>query len=204
MRRLSTAEACAYLKTSRQMLLNYEAQGRLHPTRDGTSQLSRKYFMQEELEAIRTGPRKTEAKAGGRPRNRALRERAEATLDRALEITAEGGAIETIPLEASPRQMVEAFQRRIGTLALKYHALEIIAADLESPSWKCRHDAAHLLLDKIIPNVKSVEITRTTDPDTAHRHERAVKVLEEIAAQGRLRKSEHSVRILEAEDAKVV
>jgi putative DNA primase/helicase len=42
------------------------------------------------------------------------------------------------------------------------------------------------------------------DPDIAQRQERALKVLGEIAAQGRLRQVNHSVRILEAEDAEVV
>ena len=79
-----------------------------------------------------------------------------------------------------------------------------MVADLQHPDWKARHSAAEKLLAKISPTVKAVEITRPPDPNAAHRQERTLKVLEEIAAQGRLRQVSHTVRILEAEDAEVV
>jgi hypothetical protein len=74
----------------------------------------------------------------------------------------------------------------------------------QQSDWKTRHCSAEKLLAKISPTVKAVEINRPPDPDTAHRQERALQVLAEIAAQGRLRLASHNVRILEAEEAEVV
>ena len=87
---------------------------------------------------------------------------------------------------------------------IEFQAVGVLVADLGNPDWKARHSAAEKLLAKVLPTVKAVEMTRAPDPDTAHRQERALKVLEEIAAQGRLRQVSHNVRILEDEDAGVV
>ena len=61
----------------------------------------------------------------------------------------------------------------------------------------------NMLLSRVAPALKSMEMIHTPSEDTAHRRERALKVLEQVLADSRQRALENPnphVRILEEED----
>lgn len=109
-----------------------------------------------------------------------------------------------LPTRPTSRQVTEALQRYIAHLAVEHHAVEVLVSGLYSPDAHLRKQTASELLSKVVPNLKAVEMVHAPDERTAQRQERAVKVLEEIMAQGRLRLTSHSVIELEPEDAEIV
>jgi len=196
----STEEAAAYLGVSLRTLANYQKAGKLTPLYEGDARVWRK----EDLDAA-----KAAWPNGKKPTGLPARETAD-LFQQALAKVTNGQTPEQlmqamgITDTSSMRDIATALQRYIARMVIEFQAVGSLVADLGNPDWKARHSAAEKLLAKVLPTVKAVEITRPPDPDTAHRQERALKVLEEIAAQGRLRQVNHNVRILEAEDAEVV
>jgi len=201
----STEEAAAYLGVSLRTLLHYQKAGRLTPVHEGDSVRA---WKKTELDAVKQhwGAK---GKPPGRPPGTTAAGGIATFTENLLKVTKGQTPQEILkslelPPTASMRQVTAALQRRIAQLVIEHGAIEVLAAGLYSPDSKTRREAAGALLAKVVPNLKAVETTKTPDPDTAHRQERALKVLEEIAAQGRLRQVNQNVRILEPEDAEVV
>jgi len=93
-------------------------------------------------------------------------------------------------------------QKRIASLIFKHRALEILVAGLYSEDEKMRYLTAESLLHKVVPNMKAVELQHTPDDHTIAQRQTALKILEEIAAQGRNR-STKPVRVIADEDAEI-
>jgi hypothetical protein len=197
----TTAEAAAYLNIARNSVYNYEKRGQLTLV----LKAGVKHWRRSELDRIEPY---IDRESKGRPPRKQLA--AAEVFEQALAKVTNGQTPEQlmqamgITETSSMRDIATALQRYIARMVVEFQAIGSLVADLGNPDWKARHSAAEKLLAKVLPTVKAVEITRAPDSDTAQRQERALKVLEEIAAQGRLRQVNHNVRILEAEEAEVV
>jgi len=109
----------------------------------------------------------------------------------------------SLPPGASMRQLTAAMQKRIAALIFKHKAIEVLVAGLYSDDEKMRYLTAEALLHKAVPHMKAVELQHTTDDATLAQRQTALKILEEIAAQGRLQ-TQKKVRVIADEDAQIV
>jgi hypothetical protein len=196
----TTLEAAQFLNVAKSSVYNYEKRGQLVPVlRAGV-----KHWRRSELEKVE--PYIDRACKGRPPRKQ---QAAIEVFQQALAVVTKGQTPEQLlqvmglSQTSSMRDIATALQRHIARLVIEFQAVETLVADLQNPDWKARHSSAEKLLAKIAPTVKAIEVTRATDQDTAQRQHRALAVLEEIAAQGRLRLTNHTVRMLDTEDAEV-
>jgi hypothetical protein len=201
--RYATEEAAAYLGVSIRTLDNYQKAGRLTPGYDADTM---RVWKKGDLDAVRASwPH------GKKPPGRPPKETqpAETFATHLLKVTKGQSPHEVLaelqlPPGASMRHITAALQRRMAQLVIEHHAIEVLVAGLYSPDAKTRRATAEALLAKVVPNLKAVQMEHTTEESTAHRQERALKVLEEIAAQGRNRQLNHTVRVIEPEDTELV
>jgi len=197
-RRYGTAAAAAYLGVSIRTLNNYQKAGRLRPVYGADTVRS---WKQGDLDALRAAwPQ------GEKPPGRPLKERppAEPFTTTLLKVTKGQSPQEVLaelqlPPGASLRQITAALQRRIARLVIEHRAIETLVAGLYSPNAQMRHRTAESLLHKVVPNMKAVELQHTTDDTTLAQRQTALRILEEIAAQGRTRHLSQTVRVIEPE-----
>ena len=198
---LTTKEAAALLKVSLHTVQSWIHRGEIHAQKDIMGHLQ---LPKVEVFAL---AQKRPMKIGRPPAP--ITPESQAFADKLLVIT-EGKSPEEIvrnlelPPNASMRQVTAGMQKRIAALIFKHRAIETLVAGLYSEDENVRRMTAESLINKMVPNLKAVEMQHSVDESTAFRQERALKVLEEIAAQGRLRQINHPVRVIEPEEGEIV
>jgi len=174
---LSNVEALSYSRISRNSLKTYERQGRIVPHNFDGIDPKTKMWAVGDLDALKT----TLDPYAGRRGKRVL---APLEADQGVEtqISLEAGLIEacSVPPNFSMAQGQNAIRWQLLEMAKRNKVIARLFALLDSPDGKVQLAAIDKILNKILPDLKSIEQVRVPDEGTTIRQTRVVKALEAI------------------------
>lgn len=174
---LSTVEALAYTKVTRNTLKTHERQGHIQPVGwDGIDPRT-KMWMVADLDNLKLN---LGTYVGKRGRRLATFEAPQNAIE--LQTSIETGLMEacSVPPNFTLTQGQNVIRYQLLEMARRNKVIARLFALLDSPDGKIQLAAIEKILNKILPDLKSIEQIKTVDEGTAIRQERTVKALEAI------------------------
>lgn len=174
---LSNVEALAYTKLSRNSFKRYEREGKIAPHNfDGTNPQTKMWAVGD-LDFLKTNLAPYTGKRGPR-----VLAPIDADQGITMQTSLEAGLIEacSVPPNFSMAQGQNAIRWQLLEMAKRNKVISRLFALLDSPDGKVQLAAIDKILNKILPDLKSIEQIKVTDEGTTQRQTRVVKALEAI------------------------
>ena len=178
---LSTVEAVQYAGIARNTLKKHELEGQIAPGTTDPANPKRKFWYVRDLDQLKMGMEGYKAKRGKRfPAIGATTELKEQSLAR--QTTLEAGLMEmaNVPPNFTLAQGQNLIRYQLLEMARRNKVITRLFALLDSPDGKVQLSAIEKILNKILPDLKSIEQVHTVDETTAKRQERTIQALEMI------------------------
>ena len=178
---LSTIEATQYVGIARNTLKRHERNGIIVPGTTDPSNPDRKFWYVRDLDQLKMGMEGYKGKRGKKfLAIGASTELKEQSLAR--QATLEAGLMEmsNVPPNFTLQQGQNLIRYQLLEMARRNKVISRLFALLDSPDGKIQLAAIEKILNKILPDLKSIEQVHTVDETTAKRQERTLQALEMI------------------------
>ena len=178
---LSTVEAIQYIGIARNTLKKWERSGQIVPGTTDPNDSHRKFWYVRDLDQLKLGMEGYKGKRGKRfLAIGAPSELKEQSLAR--QATLEAGLMEmaSVPPTFTYAQGQNLLRYQLLEMAKRNKVISRLFALLDSPDGKVQLAAIEKILNKILPDLKSIEKVNVVDESTAKRQERTLQALEMI------------------------